>query len=960
MLTRRLLPALHLPVAISRASVGCTYHHQPTLLTSSIRYCADTNNQLGNVRDSLLLLIPHDAFTAVAEVYAGLAAEERTFIRKSQHKQLGRLLTSLPDDFELTADKLQVRRKGSNDRAGTVIVPNAAGVAGIVTPHQHQQSPVHSTHATPESKPGQRKAVVAMSRGSRPKQKGADNHPGAPRQSIVDYVPVHVEPADPNLAPPPPPPGGNAMPSSHGSGNADTSLDDMIRLAKNPQAVAADPTAGCTLTTQQVAAYIPTYFVPMQEVVATMPEGYTVEHIESLFATTSTIQIVSVLDAKFVRLVGGFRNHCHVNLVDDEAAAQVRASFAAYMPDPDLMEPFLPMLEPRGEWRALFGVVTGIPDKEHAAKLPYHGPQSLLYFAQMQHIVAFSAANGGGLCVPMSSIFNLGWETSPVPYSCHATWKALEGNPTELQALWQVLPEMAREELLKFFGPVSVSARQATMVGLAKHRGWTAFAGGTVIPPPAQDVEPLPEHDAAANQGAEDEVDDTPMPLQRAPVSATRGWASATAADATDAVPQEETHQTVEEPLGATAPVHPQADAADAGDAEEEPPEATDAVRAREADEEAAEMRRRARELEDSEGHDEATDVTAAAPSPPSLGTESAASAAASVGSNVTADAHPTNSGTQSRVADDDDDDDVDDGFAAKPATTSAEADRDDTPEEETLRRFINCHGELFALRPSSRLALLAFEVKAYERQSLTLEEQLNFALERRNNTMARKIKRKMAVLANPDNPLLDEVNLAKAIADFLPPDRGLPWRALKNVLPTEVQDLIPIKRGKKFFEAYPELFKVYEIYHAGRKVIQRGHLPPPDGNLRGEGAYTEAEMLRVVANELTRRPRSVSGLVMRLPSGIERTMTKQLGGVAQFCLKYPQYFAVVLKDMKNKDLRTAMVTLLSMPPIDPEAEASLPQPYVSSTEKGEDDEWGGGHADAARGAEPTHGDDLL
>jgi hypothetical protein len=125
MLTRRLLPALHLPVtAISRASVGCTHHHQPILLTSSsIRYCADATNQLGNVRDSLLLLIPHDAFTAVAEVYAGLAAEERTFIRKSQHKQLGRLLTSLPEDFELTADKLQVRRKGGNDRAGQSLSP---------------------------------------------------------------------------------------------------------------------------------------------------------------------------------------------------------------------------------------------------------------------------------------------------------------------------------------------------------------------------------------------------------------------------------------------------------------------------------------------------------------------------------------------------------------------------------------------------------------------------------------------------------------------------------------------------------------------------------------------------------------------------------------------------------------------------------------------------------------------
>ena len=910
---------------------------------------------LERLRPLLEVLIPRDKYITVSETYAALPSADRSAIRKSSYKQLGRLLAAIPSEFDVTHDKLMVRCTAPTPNisvlADAAEAPPADATAApkLTTPPKAAMATPKLKIVAPPAKPAddgkpKRKAVLnataARITNSKKTKKGGGDVPSAPVLiGGAGAQPVEVDDAPRgatgtsnaadtfampevmlNQAPPPPPDIG-LSPSSRV-----TALSPAEHAARYPNAApgSADgpdaPGAMPALAAEMLAGYMPPWFVPVEEVVSRLPEGYTLDHIEHLFGTTSTVQLVTVLGAKFCRFLGAHRNKRAVDLDVDESAVEVRTELAKFRPDPRMLAPFLPKLEPRGEWRSRFSFVTAT-DQAHSACLPFHGPQSLLFFAQMQHVIAFSAADGGGLCVPMKAPSTLGWEETPVVIACHSAWRLLEGNPTQLDQLWAVLPEAARDELEAFYGEASVHASMSSHVGLSQERGWkgaTADADAA-LPKKAEFVAPLPPPMEDAFGGiAEPQRNGMGGPP---PPEAHRGWGAVpggasgeqhpTAGHGGEDVPLQQPQETergsgegatrLEDETRAAADAPAEDGAIAAGDGEGD---AAAVHNTNAAVEEAAPAAATGMvELTPEEQAEEAELLR--------MAEEELARADAEAEAEATAS---TNAAPTAAAGDDDYGMDEEDAGAAA-ASLPQQDDRPDTPVEATLRRFIESHSLLFALRPNSRLALLAFEVRAYERQNMSLEEQLNLALELRNNTLVKKIKRKMAVLAAPDNPLLVEANLAQAVADFLPPDRGLPFRKLKDVLPSDVMDLIPIKRGKKFFDAYPQLFKVYEVHHAGRRIIQRGHLPAPDGCLRGEGDFTEPEMLAIVGGELAYRPRSASAIAQRLPLGVERTLTNQFGGPAQFCMAYPQYFAVIMKDSKKKDYRTAMITLVSMPP---------------------------------------------
>ncbi|EAN94761.1 hypothetical protein C3747_44g53 [Trypanosoma cruzi] len=203
---------------------------------------------------------------------------------------------------------------------------------------------------------------------------------------------------------------------------------------------------GAILSLSSFVSYIPPFFVPLGEVLKEMP-GYTEEHIERYFQHRAS-EVVTVAGRKYIRLYGGYAKFP----LDGCEVAEER--FERYRPDPLVLKPFIDS----------FGGITGrwmplrilLDRAGHAAveKLPFKGPASIIYFAQMQHVFAFAVdRDGGSVLLRPPGYDGLECETTPTPKSCNCILRLVpQDGQVDIRHIEESIPVSVQEEVKIFYG----------------------------------------------------------------------------------------------------------------------------------------------------------------------------------------------------------------------------------------------------------------------------------------------------------------------------------------------------------------------------------------------------------------------------------------------------------------------------------------------------------------------------
>ena len=361
---------------------------------------SNKEDDLSEIVEVLRLAIPLDHFIQINDVYVALAVEHRAIIKRHT-KSLSRFLATFPEEFLLSADRCMVRCRGAQESLLTSL-PSEDGSNAAGLPHQQRCSDSPHVAGAVAKRHGIPPAPVYMP--------STATHPTAARSS-----------------------------STHPTPNNATN-DDLRPRWKDVVATA--------FSTQMLVSFIPTFFVPVFEVLPLLPEGYTESHLREYFvSTTKSIQMVTIAEVSYVRLHGGGRR-AQVLLNTSEAFA-IREQFGKYYPRLELCDAFVPLFGRVGEWVGLSDILSRA-SPEAVARLPYQGPTSLLFFAQRQHMFAFSPARGGGLALP-PYVRHLTWDSTPVPLVCNELWNMIEGNPMPAEIAVRRLSSTAREELRQCF-----------------------------------------------------------------------------------------------------------------------------------------------------------------------------------------------------------------------------------------------------------------------------------------------------------------------------------------------------------------------------------------------------------------------------------------------------------------------------------------------------------------------------
>ncbi|ESL09237.1 hypothetical protein TRSC58_03046 [Trypanosoma rangeli SC58] len=198
------------------------------------------------------------------------------------------------------------------------------------------------------------------------------------------------KPVFPSFTPPPPPSGPCGL------------LSKKKRKGQVP---------GGMFTPQMLVPYAPTFFIPMEELLAALPEGYTAAHIEQIFAATGTLEIVTLEGEKFVRMHGGKRL---VDFTRDEAGEAAHERWRDYQPDPFLCKAFCRLFHASSRWVSLRQLIMGAPTPLVRALLPWERYKTLLFFAQMQHVFSFTPEGEGEVCW-VAPVTCLSYHDSPTP-----------------------------------------------------------------------------------------------------------------------------------------------------------------------------------------------------------------------------------------------------------------------------------------------------------------------------------------------------------------------------------------------------------------------------------------------------------------------------------------------------------------------------------------------------------------
>jgi|GEM_PF-6805789 len=157
--------------------------------------------------------------------------------------------------------------------------------------------------------------------------------------------------------------------------------------------------------------YIPWFFVPVEEVLKAMP-GYTEDHIHAYFSNSKVAELVKIGQRRFIRLYGGYDR---INFAGSEEAEE---SFQQYRPNPRLLHAFIQVFGSNYDtWMPVRHLMSQV-DPQHLAQLPFAAEESLLYFAQMQHVFGFAASEGGAVMLK-SAVHALDIQASPLPKVCN-------------------------------------------------------------------------------------------------------------------------------------------------------------------------------------------------------------------------------------------------------------------------------------------------------------------------------------------------------------------------------------------------------------------------------------------------------------------------------------------------------------------------------------------------------------
>ncbi|KAG5483332.1 hypothetical protein LSCM1_04879 [Leishmania martiniquensis] len=204
-------------------------------------------------------------------------------------------------------------------------------------------------------------------------------------------------------------------------------------------------------------------------------------------------------------------------------------------------------------------------------------------------------------------------------------------------------------------------------------------------------------------------------------------------------------------------------------------------------------------------------------------------------------------------------------------------------------------------------------EAMSHDRCSLSPEERLQLASPKRNRAINRKLRRRLALAANPNSPYTSPEVLLDAILRYLPATRHIGLRSLLQALPPALTDFLPADPIRLFRNA-PAKVQLFEFREPNNMCVMRPGLPLPEGRLRS--SYTVNELLYMLAAELPPgRSRSSADLFGRLPYGARETIRLQHRHLIDLVEQYPQYFVVVYLDAQSAKKHTARVQLTQSPP---------------------------------------------
>lgn len=194
---------------------------------------------------------------------------------------------------------------------------------------------------------------------------------------------------------------------------------------------------------------IPTYFVPVEEVLAHLP-GYTNEHIQQYVSCCKTVQVVTLHgEGQFIRLHGGYAQ------LDLTGTEEAEALFPQYEPKEELAAPFIAAFEDiRDRWMPLQTLLERAGE-DAVRRLPFQGRQALLYFAQLQHLFSFAPDDGGAVLLRPPFYTGLDVPGSPTPKAVSLTLGLLPMHEqVDFKRFVELLPDEAKLDIAKKFPSV--------------------------------------------------------------------------------------------------------------------------------------------------------------------------------------------------------------------------------------------------------------------------------------------------------------------------------------------------------------------------------------------------------------------------------------------------------------------------------------------------------------------------
>lgn len=228
-----------------------------------------------------------------------------------------------------------------------------------------------------------------------------------------------------------------------------------------------------------------------------------------------------------------------------------------------------------------------------------------------------------------------------------------------------------------------------------------------------------------------------------------------------------------------------------------------------------------------------------------------------------------------------------------------------------TLSSCLDAHGPLFYVEEN--VVMLTSYKRRLHVASLSLEEQLSIALQKREKAKVRSLRRRIAFRDDPSHAFHDPENLAREINRLLPRKGFVSVKHfMKRTVPEEMLFFMP-RKTHNFFVNHPQYFTIFEFQHANNWCICRPEEPLPKGVIRQD--FSERDILRLIAQLLQQRgPLACTSVGLHIPKGASDIVKKRFGGMYHFVTKYPEYFNVILGSETRNAMGSGVIHLLRIP----------------------------------------------